>query len=243
MDYQKNLIYFTGEANMLLLGIGYVIGGYGLVRLIQFIQAMIDGATINDTAIGIFLCFVLLPMVIGYFCVSKGVRRFPVSDADYEKAVLSYSTTLKSRALHKLGVDESEVYEIAPIILGGYEFKNADEVKQGKDWRWRSNIYKVVMLFFTRNEMHCYTAIFKTTEHILLGEATDVYFYQDIVSASTASVSDKIEVNDEELILHSEAFKLTTKGGTSITVNLLNSRHGQESVNAMRALLREKKQA
>lgn len=96
-------------------------------------------------------------------------------------------------------------------------------------------------IFFSRSELHCYTIIFKTTENLILGEATDVYFYQDIVSASTASVNDKITIDGKELIINAEAFKLTTKGGTSLTVNIIDSRHAQESVNAMRALLREKK--
>jgi hypothetical protein len=116
-------------------------------------------------------------------------------------------------------------------------------VKQGENGKWRSNTYKVVMLFFSRNELNCYTLTFKTTEDRILNETTDVYFYQDIVSASTSSVNETVKVVGSEITINSEAFKLTTKGGTSITVNLLNSRQGHESVNAMRALLREKKQA
>ncbi|MBQ9404516.1 MAG: hypothetical protein IJU15_05970 [Synergistaceae bacterium] len=99
------------------------------------------------------------------------------------------------------------------------------------------------MLFFSRNKLHGYTIRFKTTEDLILGEATDVYFYQDIVSASTASVSNKVKINDKEITINAEAFKLTTKGGTSLTVNVIDTSHIQESVNAMRALLREKKQS
>ena len=153
---------------------------------------------------------------------------------------------MKPRALNKLGVDESEVSEVPPIILSGYDFDfenvEVERVKQGADGKWRSNIYKVIMIFFTSNEVHCYTIRFKTTKNLIIGEATDVYFYQDIVSASTSSEREKVKVNEKEIIINSEAFKLTTKGGTSLTVNLLDAQYAQESVNAMRALLREKKQ-
>ena len=98
------------------------------------------------------------------------------------------------------------------------------------------------MLFFSRNELHCYTMRFNTLRDEKT-EGTDVFFYQDIVSASTSSLSLTVKVNGREIIVNPEAFKLTTKGGTFFTVNILNSQYGQESVKAMRALLREKKQA
>ena len=74
-------------------------------------------------------------------------------------------------------------------------------------------------------------------------EGTDVFFYQDIVSASTSSLTFKVNADGKEITINPEAFKLTTKGGTSFTVNILNAQQAHESVNAMRALLREKKQA
>ena len=232
MDFSRNQSYFTDNSAggcSGCLGIILVMGSFG-------------GFANGDTGAALGALAVGLALLGMSYSASSGSKT--ISDGEYDAEVARYADGLsRTRALQKLGVDKSEVNEIAPIILGGYEFENADKVKQGKDKRWRSNVYKVVILFFSRNDMHCYTAIFKTTEDNVLGEGTDVYFYQDIVSASTASVSDKVEVNDKEIIIHSEAFKLTTKGGTSITVNLLNSRQGQESVNAMRALLREKKQA
>ena len=233
MDYSRNQSYFTGDSAggcSGCLGIILVIGSFG-------------GFANGDTGAALGALAVGLALLGMSYSASSGSKT--ISDGEYDAGVARFADGLsRTRALQKLGVDKSEVNEIAPIILGGYEFENADKVKQGKDKRWRSNVYKAIMLFFSRNEFHCYTARFKTTEDNILSEATDVYFYQDIVSASTASVSDKVKVDDDkEIIIHSEAFKLTTKGGTSITVNLLNSRQGQESVNAMRALLREKKQA
>ena len=97
------------------------------------------------------------------------------------------------------------------------------------------------MIFFSQNEMHCYTLRFKTTEQEQV-EETDVFFYQDIVSASTTSNTETITVGKKQKTVNIEAFKLTTKGGNAIIVNLLNAADAQNSVNAMRALLREKKQ-
>ena len=226
MDYTKNQNYFN-EPGGCLAGIGALL-----------ILGSIGGFQSGDTGAALAVLIVGLALLV----ISSGGSG--ISDSEYDSSVSGYAGSLsKTKALRKLGVDESEVNEIAPIIMGGYDFKGADMFKEGKDKLWRSNVYKVIMLFFSRNELYCYEARFKTTEDKILGESTDVYFYQDIVSASTASVSEKVNISGNEVTINSEAFKLTTKGGTSITVNILNAYQAQESVNAMRALLREKKQA
>ena len=227
MDYNRNLTYFTGTGNNVLMCIGLVVGFLGF-----------GGVKSGDSIAGFIM--IIIGGAMAYF----GMERWPVSDSDYDNAVKAYISNLKSQALEKLGVDESEVNEVAPIILTGYDFEEkVSRVKQGKDGKWRSNIYKVVALFFSPHELHGYTLKFNTL-HDAKTEGTDVYFYQDIVSVSTLSLTSKVTVDGKEITIDNpEAFKLTTKGGTSLTVNLSDAAYGQESVRAMRALLREKKQA
>ncbi len=69
-------------------------------------------------------------------------------------------------------------------------------------------------------------------------ESTDVYFYKDIVSVSTAS--ETVEVLGFKIDY--EYFKLTTAGGTALSVSLRDVDNAQRSINAMRALLKTKKQ-
>ena len=227
MDYTKNQNYFHGS--------GGCLGGIGILLVL----GSIGGFGSGDTGAAIAVLVVGIALLAMSSSGGKGI-----SDSEYDSSVSGYANSLsRTKALPKLGVDESEVNEIAPIIMGGYDFKGADMFKEGADKLWRSNVYKVIMLFFSRNELYCYEARFKTTEDKILGDSTDVYFYQDIVSASTASVSDTVKIKDKEVTINTEAFRLTTKGGTSITVNILNAYQAQESVNAMRALLREKKQS
>lgn len=160
-----------------------------------------------------------------------------VSDAEYDKAVQSVLEFLKEQALEKLGVDEDEVSEIKPILFGGYDYSNYTLIKQGKDGIWRTNKYEVVYLFFSQNEVHCYTLDFSTSES-KTRESTDVYFYKDVVSVSTCSKSVKIEGYEYEY----EMFKLVTAGGTALEVSLNDvEKNSRNSINAMRQLLREKK--
>ncbi|MBQ8693320.1 MAG: hypothetical protein IJ520_09265 [Synergistaceae bacterium] len=141
--------------------------------------------------------FLIIP-VAGCAIIYSGVQRWPVSDSDYDNSVKGYISNLKRRALNKLGVDESEVSEVPPIILSGYEFDdNVERVKQGDDGRLRSNIYKVVVLFFSRHELHGYTLAFNTLRDAR-NEGTDVYFYQDIVSVSTLSKTVEAKVDGKK---------------------------------------------
>ena len=224
MDFEKMKSYFSDNGDWI---------GYFAFLL------MVGGLITLRVSTGIGIAVMILGFAVFAILCLLSVKK--ISDDEYDSIVTKYADSLKSRAMSKLGVDESKVNEIAPIFMGGYDFEGADKFKQGNDKIWRSNVYKSIMLFFSRNELHCYTIRFKTTENLILGEGTDVYFYQDIVSASTASESNKITIGGKETIINSEVFRLTTKGGTSLTVNIIDSRHAQESVNAMRALLREKK--
>ena len=230
MDCSRNSIYFTGDS---------------FCTALVFFGAVLFWAGIGALLYGKIREGVVLELLAGVIVILGIWRRIilEMTDSEYDSTVARFAYSLKPRALSKLGIDESEVNEIAPIFMGGYDFESADKFKEGQDKKLRSNVYKFIMIFFSRNEIHCYTIKFMTTEAFILGEATDVYFYQDIVSASLTSVSDKVTIDDEKFMIYSEAFMLTTKGGTSLTVNISNSRRAQESVNAMRALLREKKQS
>lgn len=167
------------------------------------------------------------------------------SDEDIDNLVASQLSNLKERAMRKLGVDEDEVSEVAPISFDGYVYNNA-QIKCGKDGKFRSNKYEAVMFFFSANEVHCYTYNFCITDGTQR-ESTDVYFYKDLVSVST-------QTDGKEFVDHSkkkaktvkfdyEYFKLTTTGGTSISCSVRDVDTAQRSINGMRTLIKTKKMA
>ena len=147
---------------------------------------------------------------------------------------MNTASNIKSRALNRLGLDIDEVNEVPPAIFHGYDFslKYRGDYKEwvGTDNLQRSNFYKAAVIFFGQNEMHVYTLTFKVKENAAM-EETEIFFYQDIVSVSTFPKNIHIEVmrkkinGDEEINVYDmtiRAFKLTTKGGNSITLNLFN---------------------
>lgn len=237
MDYNKNLIYFkyAGKSDIVFRIVTVVI------FILLYSVSMKNQSGKPEEQETVLVGAIALSALIYYGYI---YRKF-MTDAQYDSVVRNEIDiqALKDYVLEKFAVDESEVNEVAPIVLRGYVFDGADKIKQGKDGKWRSNIYKLVMLLFSRNEMLTYATKLKTTANEELEEETSAYFYRDIVSVSTISKNEKVKIGKEEKIISSEVFMLTTKGGTSITVNLEEAGQYQQSVKAMRALLREKKQA
>lgn len=221
MDYKKNEKYFkpisyTGAIILIVIGVLLVMSG----KLMVLVGLLLIAGGV---------AFIVLK--------KKGI----VTDEEYDASVASELDDLQSKALNKLGVDEDEVKEIDPISFDGYVYRGAAQAKKGKDGLWRTNKYEAVMLFFSENEVHCYTYNFDTISQKHT-EATDVYFYKDIVSVSTASDTVKVKEKNLEYDVEYEYFKLTTAGGTALSVSLRDTGNAQRSINAMRALLKTKKQ-
>lgn len=221
MDYQKNKKYFEvinyKGANILIV--------VGAIFLLIGISGAMGVAFFGLLLIGGGVAFIAMK--------KNGI----VTDSEYDASVSSMLNNMQNKALNKLGVDKDEVKEIEPISFDGYVYKGASQAKKGEDGLWRTNKYEFVMLFFSEHEVHCYTYNFDTT-YQKQTEATDVYFYKDIVSVSTAS--DTVQVLGQNVDY--EYFKLTTAGGTALSVSLRDVNNAQRSINAMRALLKIKKQ-
>lgn len=219
MDYQKNQEYFQ-PAN---IKAGVIVCLIGLVLLAA------------SPIVGI------IAIAIGALLIYLQVVGRP-TDEEIDVAVASQLKDMKARALRKLGVDEDEVSEIAPITFDGYVYNKA-LIKQGKDGKYRSSKYQAVMFFFSSNEVHCFTYDFSIVESSQK-ESTDVYFYKDIVSVSTQTEGTEYSVGKgKSSQFDYEYFKLTTTGGTSISCAVRNIDDAQRSINGMRSLIKNKKMA
>ena len=228
MDYSKNKKYFSSTGCLMI--ILYLIAWWFIAMICTAILVQIMGEQ-TGPLIGALVSIVAIVLIVIF------VNKRKMTDAQYEAIVKEQLKAMEQRALDKLGIDIDEVKEIAPIVIDGYNYDNFTMYKKGKDGVWRTNMYKVIYLFFSQNEVHSYTCEFCTTEE-QKKEFTDVYFYQDIVSASTESSTATFK-NGEKV--QYESFKLTTSGGTSLFVSISDSDHAQRSISAMRQLLRAKK--
>ena len=238
MDYKRNLKYFKGPKIggaivLIIFGVNFLLFG-SFISLPLFADSSDHDTFFIALVISLFPG---LPMTAGGIAMIIVKKATALKDEDYDAAVASMLYNIQGRALSCLGLDANVANEIAPISFDGYVYRKASKTKQGKDGLWRTNKYEFVMLFFSAHEIHCYTYDFDTTSP-QQAETTDVYFYKDIVSVSTAT--DTVTVKGQHIDY--EYFKLTTSGGTGLSVSLRDAYNAQQSINAMRALLKTKKQ-
>lgn len=220
MDYKKNANYFKP----LNLKVPIILVIIGLIALSA------------NALVG------LLIVAAGIAWIVLQVKGRP-TDEEIDAAVTSQLKGMRKRALKKLGVDEDEVSEIAPITFDGYVYDKKAIIKQGKDGKYRSSKYQAVMFLFSSNEVHCFTYDFSIVENSQK-ESTDVYFYKDIVSVSTQTDGTEYSVGKgKSSQFDYEYFKLTTTGGTSISCSVRNIDDAQRSINGMRSLIKSKKMA
>lgn len=223
MDYERNKKYFSGNT------LSEFVKNHIIITVVVCLLLAITGLG------GIVV--VLLGAAVVYL-TSKNAPK----DEEIDAAVSKQLANMKDRAMKKLGVDEDEVSEIAPITFDGYVYDKA-MIKKGKDGLYRSNKYQAVMFFFSTNEVHCFTYDFCITEN-KQRESTDVYFYKDIVSVSTQTDGTEYSVGKgKSSQFDYEYFKLTTTGGTSISCSVRNIDDAQRSINGMRSLIQSKKMA
>ncbi|MCR4734514.1 MAG: hypothetical protein K5829_05880 [Treponema sp.] len=238
MDYAKNEKYFKKSTKGLLI-VGILLTILGVCLMIYGITDYEDG----PKTIGI------VSLIIGIILAICSFFGKPISDEEYDNSIKSELSAVKNDALENLNIDESEVKEVEPIMFECFNYDTFDNIKEGKDGKIRTDRYKAVVIYPTQNELNAYEYDFSTTEELKIKTGT-TYFYEDIVSISvstkTRSISEmqnkKISLNksSEDVSITYEDLKLITKGGSSLSISLIGK---NDSIRALRALLKDKKKA
>jgi hypothetical protein len=172
-----------------------------------------------------------------------------MKDEEYEQMVMSKlnSLNLKKKALGKIGLDEDQVKEIAPVFLHGYNFDDESYVRIGSDDRLRSSRYDGTWLFFSDTHVYMYSYTLDMASDYKR-ETTEEYFYKDVTNLSTSSESKpfaKLTCSGQEVKKTREfsRFSLVVPGDKFFcSMAGVTAAEAEKSVNAMKQKLREKKQ-
>ena len=112
-----------------------------------------------------------------------------ITDQEYEGMVMARAKSMdfKKKALDKIGIDESQVTEVAPIHFEGFLFNDEDVLAlNGKDNLWRSSAYQITWLFFSSTQIYVYQYTFHLDSDEKKEKAEE-YFYKDVTSFSATS--------------------------------------------------------
>ena len=168
---------------------------------------------------------------------------------------------LKQRAIEKIGLDESQINEIPPVLITAFEFDGEGVYVQQEEgdikgtFRSVSNKYKVTWIFFSNTQIYTYTYTLDTISDDRF-ELTRDFFYTDVTCIRTAhTVKEKIitrrdkgcrgclkkpqyihaniEWDTLQIVVPSDDYAFTCVTDDSI----------EQSIQAAKAMIREKKQA
>ncbi len=238
MDNLK--FYFTpkyvSDSKKNLLGVMVLLSGL-IVPVVTFLVVRIINSGICISASIVSLVIAIPLCILGFSFLVTSSKSVYLSGEEYDSQVKQYLEKIQTNPREYVGLDSSEIEEIEPISFEGYKFVGATKVrKDEQDKKWRSDLYERVIVFFTNSEVH----IYKVFLNIFTGkttEITDVLFYDDVVSVSTKNEIEKVGNETIEYI----TFNLVSKGGNSVSVAIDVNDNRQKSINAMRAMIKEKK--
>jgi hypothetical protein len=190
--------------------------------------------------------------VIKYFLKPEGCFSKNIPDAEYDNLVQTKYTglNLRQKALDKIGVDESQVNEIAPCEFKNWHFSKDARVKSGKDGKFRSSAYQGTWLFFSDKQVYVYQYTLNL-DGDGKKERTEEYFYKDITNFSTSSESEEKETwglskgcikkpTVSRRNVEHDVFKLIVPGD-QFSCEMVNNSEAEDRIRAMKNKLREKK--
>jgi hypothetical protein len=201
----------------------------------------------------------LLMVVGGGFAIYNSTQ--VASDAEIDEWTQEDLKKLNKRSLDKLGIDVSEL-KGEGVIITGPRLSNLGVAKfgfrKGKDNVLRFTPVNSTLINFTQDQLLVYRCALNLLTGLPVNEATDEYFYRDVVSVQTASETANVSLAGTILegvqCNAAETFKLTTSGGTSVSMvlkddSLIQKLGGGEiptttaerAIQAIRKMLREKK--
>lgn len=179
--------------------------------------------------------------VIEYFCKQEGCLFKNMTDDEYMQLVFRKrdSMNFRAKALSKIGLDEEEVSEIPPAMFQGFVYKNA-YAKKRANGQWVSSAYQVAWVFFSSTQVYIYRYTFNMDED-KKNESTDEFFYKDVTSFSTSSVTETAHgLGDKKFEVESNKFSMVVPGD-KLYVSMDGVVDSESIIQAMKQKLREKK--
>lgn len=179
---------------------------------------------------------------------------------EYERMVMERCNALniKQRALDRIGLDESQISEINPITLHSYVYSTKKGLEEGILLKIVDNAavtskYEVTWLFFSQEQIYAYSLIFDMISDEIFEDVQE-FFYTDITCFETSNhLVENIRVDlkgclktkgclnatikDNYMV---DSFKITVPG-KNYSVAMRNSGNQFSSIQAAKAMLREKK--
>jgi hypothetical protein len=162
---------------------------------------------------------------------------------------------IKDRPFDKLGISKEDLVAESMLVVGPiYWYVNGFDqndilAKEGKDGFNRFTAWTVQLFMFTENYLCSYKCDYNWLKNTYINESTNEFFYKDVVSVKTDTVSSAHTLMDGQQMVHSEAFQLNLMGDevtvitndASLKTSSAMTSKAEKAVQSIRVMLRDKK--
>jgi len=162
---------------------------------------------------------------------------------------------IKDRPFNKLGISKDDLVAESMLVVGPiYWYVNGFDqndilAKEGKDGFNRFTAWTVQLFMFTENYLCSYKCDYNWLKNTYINESTNEFFYKDVVSVKTDTVSSAHTLKDGQQMVHSEAFQLKLTGDevtvitndASLKTSSAMTSKAEKAVQSIRVMLRDKK--
>jgi hypothetical protein len=164
-------------------------------------------------------------------------------------------SVIKDRPYDKLGVLKEDLVAesllvVGPIFWNISGFSQEDILtKKGKDGFNRYTTWTIQVFAFTENYLCSYKCHYNWLKNTYINESTNEFFYKDVVSVKTDTISSAYTLMNGQRLVHSEAFQLKLAGDeitvitndASLNTSSVMVSKAEKAVQSIRAMLRDKK--
>jgi hypothetical protein len=162
---------------------------------------------------------------------------------------------IKNRPYDKLGISKEDLVAETLLVVGpvywnvsGFDVKDI-LMKKGKDGFNRFSIWTVQVFMFTENYLCSYKCQYNWIKNTYINESTNEFFYKDVVSVKTDTISSAYTLMNGQRMVHSEAFQLKLAGDeitvitndASLNTSSVMVSKAEKAVQSIRTMLRDKK--
>lgn len=212
-----------------------------------------DDAAIYGVLIGLIL--IAIPIIM-YFNAKKKYDSRPSDSQMDQWLTKDIEGLIKKNSLDKLGLDETELVSESlfipgPIYWGINGFDIADIARRlsNDKTHYKYSVYNLQIFHLTNSYLAHYSCYYNWLRNTYVNEATNEFFYKDVVSVKTLTSSSAYTLRNNQQLVNSQQFQLKLSGDeVSVIINsnelkissVMDSKI-DKVVQSIRAILREKK--
>lgn len=253
MEKREQIRQWFTKKSFLKSTLGYVTGLPAFLGVFLGLISFDD--IIKQEEYGTFgiILLMILPFIILFF-INENKPEFDESILDkwLEEDI---TEIIRNRPYDKLGVLKEDLVAdsllvVGPIFWNTSGFSKEDILtKKGKDGFNRYTTWTIQIFAFTENYLCSYKCHYNWIKNTYINESTNEFFYKDVVSVKTDTISSAYTLINGERLVHSEAFQLKLSGDeitvitndASLNTSSIMVSKAEKAVQSIRAMLRDKK--